>query len=90
MHDPADDSRQEWALPGDTAQAHAVCVVDRDVVWLSDFSADAVVSFDPATENFASFPLPGEPGDVRQIHGRSGEIWLRGSAADQLVVLRTG
>lgn len=90
VYDPADDSWQEWPLPGDTAQAYAVYVDERDVVWLSDFSANAVVSFDPATEAFTSFPLPGEPGDVRQIHGRAGEVWLPESAADQLVVLRTG
>lgn len=90
VHDPADGTWQEWPLPGDGAQAYAVFVDDRDVVWLSDFTTDAVVSFDPASEEFESFPLPGEPGDVRQIHGRPGEVWLPESAADQLVVLRTG
>lgn len=55
----------------------------------SDFTADTVVWFDPATEEFESFPLPGDPGEVRQIHGRPGKVWLPESAADQVVVHRT-
>lgn len=90
VYDPVDGSWQEWPLPGDMAQAYAVFVDDRDIVWLSDFAANTVVSFDPATEAFESFPLPGDPGEVRQIHGRPGEVWLPESAADQLVVFRTG
>ena len=46
--------------------------------------------FDPATEQFTSFPLPSPPADVRQILGRPGEVWGAESAADQLVVIRPG
>ena len=42
----------------------------------------------PATEEFLSFPLPSNPGNVRQILGRPGEIWGAESAADSLVVIR--
>jgi virginiamycin B lyase len=65
-------------------------VDDRDIVWLSDFGANTIVSFDPTTERFASFPLPSEPSNVRQIHGRKGEVWGAESAADRLVVVRQG
>jgi virginiamycin B lyase len=68
--------------------AYAVYVDDRDIVWLSDFGANALVRFDPATEAFESFPLPSSPGNVRQILGRPGEVWGAESAADKLVVIR--
>jgi virginiamycin B lyase len=88
-YDPNTDEWREWRLPGDSPQAYAVYVDDHDIVWLSDFGANALVSFDPATEEFTSFPLPSNPADVRQIHGRPGEIWGAESAADKLVVVRT-
>jgi hypothetical protein len=44
-----------------------VYVDERDQVWLSDFGSNALVRFDPTIEQFTSFPLPTNPGDVRQI-----------------------
>lgn len=90
VYDPARGAWREWRLPGDAPQAYAVYVDDRDDVWLSDFGANALVRFDPATEQFRTYPLPSEPGEVRQIHGRPGEVWGAESAADKLVVVRTG
>lgn len=46
----------------------------NDTVWLSDFGANAVLSFHPETEEFESFDLPDEPGNVRQILRRPGEV----------------
>jgi hypothetical protein len=34
------------------SQAYAVYVDDRDIVWLTDFGANAIVRFDPSTERF--------------------------------------
>jgi virginiamycin B lyase len=90
VYDPVSEGWQEWRLPGDDPQAYAVFVDDRDIVWLSDFGANAVVRFDPETQEFTSFPLPSQPGDVRQILGRPGEVWGAESAADSLVVVRSG
>ena len=90
VFDPATEKWQEWKLPGASPQAYAVYVDDRDVVWLSDFGANALVSFDATTERFTSFPLPSTPSNVRQIHGRTGEVWGAESAADRLVVVRHG
>jgi virginiamycin B lyase len=67
-----------------------VFVDDEDIVWLSDFGSNSLVRFDPATEEFHTYPLPGRPGEVRQIHGRPGEVWGAESATDHLVVIRTG
>lgn len=89
VYDPATERWQEWRLPGDSPQAYAVYVDDRDRVWLSDFGANSLVSFDPASEEFTSHPLPSDPGEVRQIHGRPGEVWGAESAADKLVVVRS-
>ena len=89
VYDPLSDEWQEWRLPGDTPMAYAVYVDDRDIVWLSDFGANAIVSFDPETETFTAFPLPHNPGNVRQILGRPGEVWGPESAADKLILIKT-
>jgi virginiamycin B lyase len=88
VYDPATSQWREWKLPGQRPMAYAVYVDERDVVWLSDFGANALVRFDPASEAFASFGLPSSPGNVRQILGRPGEVWGAESAADKLVVIR--
>jgi virginiamycin B lyase len=79
----------EWRLPGDTPQAYAVYVDERDDVWLTDFGANAIVRFDPDTETFAVVPLPHEGARVRQLLGRPGEVWGAESGVDALVVVRT-
>ena len=88
VYDPSDGGWREWKLPGPRPRAYAVYVDERDMVWLSDFGANAVLRFDPQNEEFEVFDLPGNPGNVRQILGRRGEVWLPESAADQLVVIR--
>jgi virginiamycin B lyase len=88
MYDPANDTWEEWPLPGAAPQAYAVYVDELDKLWLTDFGANAIVRFDPETEAFDSFPLPSNPGEVRQLLGREGEVWGAESAADQLVVIR--
>jgi virginiamycin B lyase len=76
-------------LPGEDPQAYAVYVDDEDMVWLSDFGANALVRFDPDEEAFTTFELPSSPANVRQILGRSGEVWGAESGVDQLVIIRT-
>ena len=48
-----------------------------------------MVRFDPPTKALTSFPLPDQPGNVRQILGRPGELWAAESAADALIRLKT-
>ncbi len=88
-YDPASGEWSEWRLPGDTPQTYSVYVDERDDVWLSDFGANALVRFDPDTETFAVVPLPDAEARVRQMLGRSGEVWGAESGADALVVVRT-
>jgi virginiamycin B lyase len=69
---------------------YAVYVDKNDMVWLSDFGANAIVRFDPTKEIFVdviTLPTPGT--NIRQILGASGEIWGAESGADKLVVIRT-
>ena len=88
---PADGTWKAWRLPGNTPRAYAVYVDEADTVWVSDFTANAVVSFDPATEQFtASYPGSGPNANVRQILGRKGEVFLPESGLDRVVVVRTG
>ena len=79
-YDPASGAWREWRLPGPGPQAYAVYLDERDDVWLSDFGANTLVRFDPDTETFATVALPDANGQVRQIHGRPGEVWVRNQA----------
>jgi virginiamycin B lyase len=87
MYDPTTETWQEWPLPGDNPMAYAVYVDDLDAVWLTDFTANALVRFDPDTETFETFTLPSADAAVRQILGRTGEIWGAESATDKLVLI---
>jgi len=89
VHDPSSGSWSEWRLPGGGPQAYAVFVDDRDIVWLTDFGANAIVRFDPSAETFSSLPLPSPDAAVRQLLGRSGEVWGAESGADKLIVVRS-
>ena len=81
---------REWRLPGANPQPYAVYVDDRDIVWLTDFGANAIVRFDPRTSRFQVVRLPTPDAAVRQLLGRRGEVWGAESGADKLVVVRTG
>jgi virginiamycin B lyase len=77
-------------LPGQSAHAYAVYVDDENKVWVSDFSANAILRFDPKTEKFASFPSTRDGANVRQMAGRQGEAWGAESGTDRLVAVRYG
>ena len=69
--------------------AYAVYVDEDDMVWLSDFGANALVRFDPISEAFQVFSIPSPGANVRQILGRPGEVWGAESGTDKLIVIRT-
>ena len=87
-YDPRTGQWREWKAPGARPRVYAVYVDENDKVWVSDWSAQAMLRFDPATEKFESFKSSNGTADVRQIHGRKGEVWTPESAADKLVVYR--
>ena len=58
-----------------------------DKVWLTDWSINALVRFDPVTEKFESFPSNKPQANVRQMLGRNGEAWGAESGVDRLVMV---
>lgn len=88
VYDPKANAWREWKAPGDNPQIYAVYVDNNDIVWLSDFGANATLRFDPKTEKFTAFPHKSGPAAVRQILGRPGEVWLPESGTDRLTVIR--
>jgi virginiamycin B lyase len=89
IHDPQAKSWRAWKLPGSSPKPYAVYVDERDVPWVSDFGSNAVFSFDPRTEKFERYGFPRDSANIRQIHGRRGEVWLPESGTEHITVIRT-
>jgi len=88
-YDPASATWLEWDVPGE-AQPYAVYVDEDDGVWITDFGSNAIHRFDLATESFLTLTHDRSPANVRQLLGRTGEVWGAESATDRLVVVRFG
>jgi len=87
-YDPKTGAWAQWRAPGASPKVYAVYVDDTDKVWVAEWSAQAMLRFDPATQTFETFKSSSSTANVRQIHGRKGEVWTPESAADKLVVYR--
>lgn len=87
-YEPKTGKWSAWRAPGDDPHLYAVYVDETDRVWASEWSAQAMLRFDPASEKFESFRSSSRNANVRQIHGRRGEVWTPESAADKIVVYR--
>ena len=87
-YDPKSGAWAQWKAPGANPKVYAVYVDETDKVWVAEWSAQAMLRFDPATQKFESFRSSTSTANVRQIHGRKGEVWTPESAADKLVVYR--
>ena len=87
-YEPGSGKWSAWKAPGEGAQLYAVYVDESDKVWVSEWAAQVMLRFDPATEKFESFKSSSRTANVRQIHGRKGEVWTPESAADKIVVYR--
>jgi virginiamycin B lyase len=88
-YDPKTGAWAQWKAPGASPRVYAVYVDETDKVWVAEWSAQVMLRFDPATQKFDSFRSTTSTANVRQIHGRKGEVWTPESAADKLVVYRT-
>ena len=62
-------------MPQSKGGTYSVYVDDKDRVWATDWLANAIQRFDPATEKFATFPSDKRGANVRQMLGRPGEAW---------------
>jgi virginiamycin B lyase len=77
-----------WKAPGERPRTYAVYVDETDKVWIAEWDKQLMMRFDPATEKFESFASSSGTANVRQIHGRKGEVWTPESASGKLVVYR--
>jgi virginiamycin B lyase len=87
-YEPKSGKWTMWKAPGEGSQVYAVYVDETDKVWVSEWASQTMLRFDPATEKFESFKSSSANANVRQIHGRKGEVWTPESAADKIVVYR--
>jgi virginiamycin B lyase len=87
-YDPRTGQWRQWKAPGTRPRVYAVYVDHTDKVWVSEWTGQVMLRFDPAAEKFEAFKSSSGTADVRQIHGRAGEVWTPESAADKLVVYR--
>jgi virginiamycin B lyase len=87
VYDPAAPKWRSWKLPGEKPRAYSIYVDENDIVWLTDFTANAIVRFDPKTEEFQRFSSDRSNANVRQLLGRKGEVWGAESGVDRLVVV---
>jgi virginiamycin B lyase len=87
-YEPKSGKWAAWKAPGDSPRVYAVYVDETDKVWASEWTAQVMLRFDPATQKFETFKSSSPNANVRQIHGRKGEVWTPESAADKLVVYR--
>jgi virginiamycin B lyase len=87
-YEPKSGKWSAWKAPGEAPQVYAVYVDERDKVWVSEWASQSMLRFDPASEKFESFKSSSPYPNVRQIHGRKGEVWTPESGADKIVVYR--
>ena len=89
LHDPRAGTWNQWKLPGRDPRVYAVYVDEKAMVWVSEWSGNAVFRFDPRKQQFERYAFPRESANVRQIPGRRGEVWLPESGGDYISVIRT-
>jgi virginiamycin B lyase len=87
-YDPKSGQWAKWKAPGRDPHVYAVYVDETDKVWVSEWSAQAMLRLDPEKGTFESFRSSSGRANVRQIHGRPGEVWTPESGADKIVVYR--
>jgi virginiamycin B lyase len=87
-YEPKSGKWSAWKAPGEDPRVYAVYVDETDKVWAAEWSAQVMLRFDPATEKFETFKSSSRTANVRQIHGRKGEVWTPESASDKIVVYR--
>ena len=85
---PATGEWSMWRAPGENPHLYAVYVDETDKVWASEWTRQLMLRFDPQTETFESYRSSSAVANVRQIHGRRGEVWTPESAADKVTVYR--
>ena len=76
-------------MPGERPRTYSVYVDEKDKVWLTDFGGNAIVRFDPVTNEFNSFPSDKPNANVRQMDGKPGQAWGGESGTNRLIMIET-
>jgi virginiamycin B lyase len=91
--DPATGAVKEWASPsGPKSQPYGI-VFTRGAVWYSESAAkpNTIVRFDPATEKFQTWAIPGGGDIVRNMDvDRSGNPVMANSLVNKVGVVEIG
>ena len=87
-YDPKTGAWKSWKAPGEQPRVYAVYVDETDRPWVSEWTSQRMLRFDPASGKWDAFRSSSRSANVRQIHGRKGEVWTPESAADKIVVYR--
>jgi virginiamycin B lyase len=87
-YSPRSGAWKSWKAPGQDPRLYAVYVDETDHVWVSEWSAQRILRLDPASGKWDAYASSGDRANVRQIHGRAGEVWTPESASGKLVVYR--
>jgi virginiamycin B lyase len=89
VYEPANQSWREWRLVGARPMAYAVFVDDADTIWVTNWGENSIEHFDPVTQAWVGHAHPQPNANVRQLLGRSGEVWGAMSGQDKLMVARS-
>ncbi len=87
-YDPRSGAWKTYKAPGERPRVYAVYVDETDKPWISEWDKQLMMRFDPATGKWDSFSSSSGTANVRQIHGRKGEVWTPESSSGKLVVYR--
>ncbi len=87
MYDPASEAGASGRCPVSSRMRIRSGSIGKDKVWLTEWSANALVRFDPVTENSTAFRRTARARDVRQMLGRAGEAWGAESGNARLVMV---
>jgi virginiamycin B lyase len=89
--DPKTGAIKEWDSPsGPTSHPYALVVVN-DVVWYNEsgMRPDALVRFDPATEEFQSWPMPSGVGINRRMYvTKDNNILIHQSSTNRVGIVK--
>ncbi|HUK05380.1 MAG TPA: SMP-30/gluconolactonase/LRE family protein [Burkholderiales bacterium] len=87
-YDPKTGAWKAWKAPGERPRVYAVYVDEADRPWISEWDRQLIMRLDPATGKWDTYSSSSGAANVRQIHGRKGEVWTPESASGKLVVYR--
>ena len=87
MYNALDQSWKMFKPPVENPKTYSVYVDDRDMVWITEWTSNAIMRFDPRSQKWDSYPSNARGAAVRQMLGWAGQVWGAESSHDRLVVV---